>query len=138
MLFTPVDPPGVDREYRSDPFDTDSDNDDEVEDVEDGEIELNPPGKYVCVNKDDDDHSGEADIDENPVFGEDDLKALHMETDYDPDDPENPRPDAWCSECQELFLECGGEWTDEILQRVGVGLLSGACYDVAKMLNFGR
>jgi hypothetical protein len=44
------------------------------------------------------------------------------------------RPDAWCSECNRARVDGGGEWTDEIMSFVGVQLLCGACYDVAKGL----
>ena len=51
------------------------------------------------------------------------------------DDPDNPRPDAWCSACEEKVQETGGEWVDESESFAGVTLLCGACYDRAKKLN---
>ena len=53
------------------------------------------------------------------------------------EDPENPRPDAWCFECNEKVKETDGEWADEILDFVKVSVLCGACYDRAKEINLG-
>jgi hypothetical protein len=52
------------------------------------------------------------------------------------DDPENARPDAWCTMCNKLVSENEGEWTDELLEIVQVKLLCGRCYDEAKSMNF--
>jgi hypothetical protein len=43
-----------------------------------------------------------------------------------------PRPDAWCSECEQARIEAGGEWTDEAMSFASIQLLCGACYDTAK------
>ena len=51
--------------------------------------------------------------------------------------PDNPRPDAWCSECEERVNEAG-EWNEENEALAGVKLLCGACYDKAKALNHGK
>ncbi|MDX1757165.1 MAG: hypothetical protein R3175_14000 [Marinobacter sp.] len=51
--------------------------------------------------------------------------------------PDNPRPDAWCSECEEVVNRVG-EWNDESEAFAGVRLLCGACYDRAKALNAAR
>lgn len=48
--------------------------------------------------------------------------------------PENPRPDSWCGECEDLVNRIG-EWNDESESFAGVSLLCGACYDRAKELN---
>ena len=48
------------------------------------------------------------------------------------DDPGNPRPDAWRSECEARVLSTGGEWTDESEAFAGVTLLCGECYDLAR------
>lgn len=52
-------------------------------------------------------------------------------------DPGNPRPDAWCSACEEKVQATNGEWTDESEAFAGVKLLCGACYDTARALNPG-
>ncbi|MCG9748134.1 hypothetical protein [Shewanella sp. Isolate8] len=52
-------------------------------------------------------------------------------------DPENPRPDAWCSECEVKVQETNGEWNDESEAFAGVKLLCGACYDRVKEINLG-
>jgi hypothetical protein len=55
-----------------------------------------------------------------------------------PADSERERPDAWCSACHELHRADGYEWMDQTLKVVGVSLLCGECYDVAKRLNLGE
>ncbi len=49
-------------------------------------------------------------------------------------DPDNPRPDAWCEACEAKVHAAGGEWTDESEAFAGVTLLCGACYDRAEAL----
>ena len=51
-------------------------------------------------------------------------------------DLDNPRPDAWCSECEERLKANGGDWSEEIEELAYIRLLCGLCYDNAKMLNF--
>lgn len=51
------------------------------------------------------------------------------------DNPENPRPDAWCSECEAMVQRTGGEWNDESEAFAQVKLLCGVCYDQAKQVN---
>jgi len=48
------------------------------------------------------------------------------------DDPVNPRPDAWCTECEVRVQATGGEWTGESEALADVTLLCGACYDEAR------
>ena len=50
-------------------------------------------------------------------------------------DPENPRPDAWCAECNERVRAQGGEWTGDAEAQLGAKLLCGACYDRAKTFH---
>ena len=50
-------------------------------------------------------------------------------------DPENPRPSAWCTLCNDLVAKEGGEWTEEVLEVAKVKLLCGCCYDIAKKMN---
>ena len=47
-------------------------------------------------------------------------------------DPGNPRPDAWCEDCERQRLACGGQWTEEIEATLGVQLLCGGCYDALR------
>lgn len=47
---------------------------------------------------------------------------------------ENPRPDSWCSACEDV-VNRAGEWNDESEAFAGVKLLCGACYDRAKLMN---
>jgi hypothetical protein len=52
-------------------------------------------------------------------------------------DPENPRPDAWCSACNDQVQVTGGEWVGEALKHLEPKVLCGACYDVAKIFHMG-
>lgn len=46
-----------------------------------------------------------------------------------------PRPDAWCSACEQARVAAGGDdWTPEVEAKLGVKLLCGACYDSAKTI----
>jgi hypothetical protein len=54
------------------------------------------------------------------------------------EDPDNPRPDAWCDECEANVQAAGGEWNEESEALAGVSLLCGACYDRAAAINKGR
>jgi hypothetical protein len=49
--------------------------------------------------------------------------------------PENPRPDAWCSECENLVNK-HGEWEGEAEDFADIRIICGSCYDNAKVLNF--
>lgn len=51
--------------------------------------------------------------------------------------PENPHPDAWCAECQIRVLATGGEWVGDAGDQLGVSVLCGACYDLAKTFHTG-
>jgi hypothetical protein len=53
------------------------------------------------------------------------------------DDPDNPKPDAWCSECEAKVREAGGAWNEESESFAGVTLLCAACYDKAQEINLG-
>lgn len=48
--------------------------------------------------------------------------------------PENPRPDSWCSDCEDMVNKIG-EWNDESEAFAGVKLICGACYDRARLMN---
>jgi hypothetical protein len=49
----------------------------------------------------------------------------------------NPRPDAWCSACNERNSSAGGEWAGKALEHLQPKVLCGACYDVAKQFHMG-
>jgi len=49
-----------------------------------------------------------------------------------PSESDQPRPDAWCSDCEEARVAAGGDWTDEVMKVVNIKILCGACYDHAK------
>ena len=53
------------------------------------------------------------------------------------DDPDNPRPDAWCEVCEERIRATGGEWIGEAEAQAEPKLLCGACYDLAKKFHTG-
>lgn len=48
--------------------------------------------------------------------------------------PENPRPDSWCNECEDLVNKTG-DWNDESEAFANVKILCGACYDRAREMN---
>ncbi len=50
-------------------------------------------------------------------------------------DTTDPRPDAWCSACNEFLARHGGEWNDTTEDYAGVSLLCGSCYDLARNRN---
>jgi hypothetical protein len=52
-------------------------------------------------------------------------------------DPGNPRPDAWCLECENRVRQEGGEWVGVALEHLGPKVLCGECYDFAKAFNLG-
>ncbi|HWZ39243.1 MAG TPA: hypothetical protein VNY08_13175 [Bradyrhizobium sp.] len=54
-----------------------------------------------------------------------------------PADTDLPRPDAWCSECEQVRCSEGGEWTDAAMQFVDISVLCGGCYDRAKAIWLG-
>lgn len=52
-------------------------------------------------------------------------------------DPDNPRSDAWCSECNDRVGATDGEWIGDALEHLDPKVLCGACYDVAKLFHMG-
>jgi hypothetical protein len=50
-------------------------------------------------------------------------------------DPGTPRPDAWCTACNEMVAASDGEWTSKAEEFAGVTLLCGGCYDRAHAMN---
>lgn len=59
-------------------------------------------------------------------------KGLGFHTAYD---PANPRPDAWCGDCEDLRLRHGGVWPEHVEATLGVTLQCAACYDRARARN---
>jgi hypothetical protein len=53
------------------------------------------------------------------------------------DDPENPRPDAYCTACNERVRLTDGEWTGEALDLLNAQVLCAECYDLAKAFHMG-
>ena len=53
-------------------------------------------------------------------------------------DDSSPRPDAWCTGCNEHLPTTGGVWTEEAEASLEITLLCGKCYDDAKALNGHR
>jgi hypothetical protein len=51
--------------------------------------------------------------------------------------PENPRPDAWCTECNERVKATDGEWVGESERHLKPKILCGECYDLAKSFHMG-
>jgi hypothetical protein len=50
-------------------------------------------------------------------------------------DPGEPRPHAWCSECDRILVEEGLVWTGRAEAQAGVTVICAACYDQAKARN---
>jgi hypothetical protein len=53
------------------------------------------------------------------------------------DDPDNARPDAWCTDCEQRVKATHGEWVGEAEVHLKPKILCGACYDVAKCFHTG-
>ena len=47
-------------------------------------------------------------------------------------DPDNPRPDSWCDDCEKRFQSAGGEWDEQAEEKAQIKILCGLCYDKAK------
>ena len=54
-----------------------------------------------------------------------------------PEITEEPRPNAWCAECNERVTATGGEWVGPAAESLGAKILCGMCYDKAKRLSLG-
>jgi hypothetical protein len=52
------------------------------------------------------------------------------------EDPGNFRPDAWCTACNDVLREEGGQWNERSESVADLRLLCGKCYDRARELNF--
>ena len=52
-----------------------------------------------------------------------------------PGESEDPRPDAWCSECNQILKAAEWEWTERAIGHAHIQVLCGSCYDEAKALN---
>ena len=50
------------------------------------------------------------------------------------DTSEDPRPDAWCSDCDSLMMADGG-WNEVNEEVAGITLLCAMCYDDVKARN---
>jgi hypothetical protein len=53
------------------------------------------------------------------------------------DNPDNPRPDAWCTECEAVVQQNNGQWDEKEEEFAKVTLLCGACYDKVIEINAG-
>jgi hypothetical protein len=62
------------------------------------------------------------------------LKASQQGFLTDSEDTSNPRPDAWCSACEDVRSEHGG-WNAESEALITVKLVCGGCYDEIKAKN---
>jgi len=54
------------------------------------------------------------------------------------DEPENPHPDAWCSECDQIRSSHSGpdgEWNEKSESLIKVKLVCGDCYEEIKARN---
>jgi hypothetical protein len=53
---------------------------------------------------------------------------------YFADDPGNPRPDAWCRDCDAVLMEAG-DWNEKSQAFADIRLLCSCCYDDVKSKN---
>ncbi|MBN1314785.1 MAG: hypothetical protein JXA42_04935 [Anaerolineales bacterium] len=54
---------------------------------------------------------------------------------YHGENKNDPRPDAWCADCDRFLLENGGVWNDVTENFAGVTLLCAGCYDIVRERN---
>lgn len=54
------------------------------------------------------------------------------------DETENARPDAWCSDCENVRIAEGGEWNDRSEEFAGISVICASCYDQARERNDTR
>lgn len=64
-----------------------------------------------------------------------DCEALGFNVGYDPEQPENLYPDAWCDQC-DAMLEQEGEWNDRAETFAGIRLVCAECYCHIRELNW--
>lgn len=48
------------------------------------------------------------------------------------EDLTNAHPDAWCSKCEQIWLDHGGEWNETSEALIQVRLVCGDCYEEIK------
>jgi hypothetical protein len=41
----------------------------------------------------------------------------------------------WCSACEDLRISSGGDWTDDLMRKIGVTLVCSGCFNEAKRIN---
>ncbi len=56
---------------------------------------------------------------------------------YDPEDPFNPYPDAWCDSCEAVVTKLG-EWTDDAAAAAGIKVVCSECYAVIRGRNWNE
>lgn len=54
---------------------------------------------------------------------------------YDPENPDDLHPDAWCDECESI-LEAEGEWNDKSEKFADIKLLCASCYEDIRERNW--
>lgn len=64
-----------------------------------------------------------------------DMEKLGFNIGRDPDDPDNPYPDAWCNECKKI-LDAEGDWNDSSMAFADIKLVCALCYDDIRSLNW--
>lgn len=53
---------------------------------------------------------------------------------FSDDSSDDPRPDAWCSKCDEILMR-DGDWNEENEKLAGITLLCAKCYDEVRKRN---
>ena len=54
---------------------------------------------------------------------------------YHGQDGDDPRPDAWCAECDKELMAQKGEWNDISEKALGVTVMCQNCYDEIRVRN---
>ena len=73
----------------------------------------------------------------NGCFVCDHLRSQSGKGYYCADDQKNPYPDAWCADCDRIYLEEGG-WTDKAVETAFFRLVCHRCYPEVKRRNVLR
>ena len=48
---------------------------------------------------------------------------------------DDPFPDAWCDNCEIIFQQNGGEWTDDTMKLADIQLVCAGCYNASRIRN---
>ena len=52
-----------------------------------------------------------------------------------PFDPEDPDQQAWCATCEQVLIDNGGDWSDELVEQAGLTVVCEFCFDSIKQFH---